>query len=414
MQNIAIIGSGISGMAAAYLLKQRNNITLYEKNAVIGGHTRTKNIRYHDKDIAVDTGFIVFNHTNYPELTALFNHLGVKTQKSDMSFGFTMDNGSFEWGAFSLDAVFAQRTNLLRPSFYKMIRDVLYFFKHAPAWLDQTREGTLQELLASLRLGNDFNQRFILPIGAAIWSCPAEKMREFPARTFVQFFKNHGLLSLTGQHQWHTVTGGSQEYIKKITAPLAGRIRVSSPVDSVWRDGGEYVVRSNGIEERYHHVVFASHADETLAMLKDATDEEKSILGAFHYQTNKAFLHCDESIMPKRRRCWASWSYCADTDRNVSVTYWMNRLQSIDKSHPLFVTLNPTRPIRHEKIFDEHLFTHPIFTREAIEAQKLMPTIQGRRNLWFCGAYQRYGFHEDGLLSAINVAKALDSEVPWH
>jgi len=413
MRNIAVIGSGISGMAAAHLLNQNHRVTLYEKNDRLGGHTRTRNVRYDGRDIAVDTGFIVFNQQNYPELTGMFRHLDVATQESDMSFGFTLHGGDFEWGAFSLNAIFAQRRNLLRPSFYAMIRDVLRFFKHAPSVLDQTQEVTLGQWLEQMKMGDNFKRNFLLPLGAAIWSCPAETILQFPARSFVQFFKNHGLLSLNGQHQWYTVSGGSQRYIDKLQWAL-GTVRMSSPVEKVWRESDAMIVQSDGAQERYDEVIFASHADETLGMLTDATHEEKEILGAFHYQQNIAYLHRDESVMPKRRRCWASWSYTADRMQNLSVTYWMNRLQSIDPDCPLFVTLNPVSPISPEKIFDVHEFSHPIFTRETMAAQQRIPEIQGKRGVWFCGAYQRYGFHEDGLLSAINVARALGARIPWH
>lgn len=401
-------------MASGYLLAPRYDVTLYEKNSVPGGHTRTRTVNYDGKNIAVDTGFIVFNHVNYPELVGLFNHLGVATQKSDMTFGFTANDGAFEWGAESLNAVFGQRSNIVKPSFYRMIGDVLHFFKYAPAWLEQEKEGTLGELLASLDTGADFNERFILPMGAAIWSCPADKIQSFPARTFVQFFKNHGLLSLSGQHQWYTVTGGAQCYVDKILAPLKDRIRQASPVERVWREQDKVMVKAGDDVSVYDHVIFASHADETLAMLSDATVDEKRILGAFQYQPNLAYLHRDESVMPKRKRCWASWSYSANGAKDVSITYWMNRLQSIDRRYPLFVTLNPDRAIAPEKIFDVHQFSHPIFTREAIEAQKHISSIQGKRNIWFCGAYQRYGFHEDGLMSAVAVAQSLGATIPWH
>ncbi len=413
MRKVAVIGSGISGMAAAYLLNATFSVTLYEKNDCLGGHARTKRVRYRDRDIDVDTGFIVFNHVNYPELTAMFRHLGVATQHSDMSFGFTQHGGDFEWGAFSLDAVFAQRGNLLRPSFYGMISDVLRFFKHAPTVLADPRDISLDAFLAQLNVGKRFKEQFLLPLGAAIWSCPADTMLQFPARSFVQFFQNHGLLSLSGQHQWYTVSGGSQCYIEKLKGAL-GEVRLSAPVQKVWREGEKIMVQSNGVQDVYDEVIFASHADETLAMLSDMTAEEKEILGAFRYQPNLAYLHRDESVMPKRKRCWASWSYTADKAQKLSVTYWMNRLQSIDRECPLFVTLNPVAPIDPEKIFDVHEYSHPIFTREAMTAQQRIPEIQGKRGIWFCGAYQRYGFHEDGLLSAIKVAQAMGARIPWH
>lgn len=415
MAKIAVIGSGISGMSASYLLCPTHDVTLFEKQPVVGGHTRTRTVRIEGREIDVDTGFIVFNRVNYPELVGLFRHLDITTQESDMTFGFTMDNGAFEWGAENLNAVFAQRSNLFKPAFYGMIRDVMKFFKHAPKCLANPADITLGELINQLSLGARFRDRFIIPMGAAIWSCPAEKMLDFPAKAFVQFFKNHGLLSFTGQHQWYTVTGGSQNYVREIIKPLRGNVHVNCAIQKVWPESGKVMLETNkGEKHSFDHVVFASHANQSLAMLADATQEEKKILGAFSYQENRAFLHSDESVMPKRRACWSSWSYCADTTNQVSVTYWMNRLQGIDTKYPLFVTLNPVQPIAKDKIHDEHLFEHPVFTREAIAAQALIPSIQGKRNIWFCGAYQRYGFHEDGLMSGIAVAKALGARVPWH
>lgn len=412
---VAVIGSGISGMASAYLLNARFDVTLFEKNPITGGHTRTKSVRFGDVEIPVDTGFIVFNPVNYPELMGLFRVLDVPRHESNMSFAFTMNNGGFEWGARNLNAVFGQRSNVLRPSFYLLIRDVLRFFRQAEAAVATQPELTLGDLLQALRLGPRFRDRFILPMGAAIWSCPAETMLAFPARTFVQFFRNHGLLSLDGQHQWYTVTGGSREYMRRILAPLDGRIRTGSPVVKVGKAGDKILLEiQDGAQQLFDHVVFASHADETLAMLKDATPEERAILGAFQYQANRAYLHSDIAVMPKRRACWASWNYSAHEGDNVAVTYWMNLLQGIDNRYPLFVTLNPDRPIDPAKVHDEHLFHHPVFTREAIAAQARIPEIQGKRNLWFCGAYQRYGFHEDGLMSAVAVAKAMGAEIPWH
>ncbi len=414
-QTVAVIGSGISGMAAAYLLAPKYDVTLYEKNAITGGHTRTKIVRFGDTEIPVDTGFIVFNHVNYPELVGLFKTLDVPTHKSDMSFAFTTHNGGFEWGARNLNALFGQRSNLFNPRFYRLIRDVLRFFKNAEAVAHANPALTLGGLLAALKTGEGFKDQFILPMGAAIWSCPAETMLLFPARTFVQFFRNHGLLSLNGQHQWYTVTGGSREYMRRILAPLEGRIKLDAAVRSVARSGDKIIVETaGGWQAVYDHVVMASHADETLGMLKDPTEVERDVLGAFQYQANHAVLHSDTAVMPTRRACWSSWNYSANQHKNVSVTYWMNLLQGIDNKYPLFVTLNPDKPIDPAKIHDEHLFHHPIFTREAIAAQSRIPEIQGKRSLWFCGAYQRYGFHEDGLQSAVAVAKAMGAVIPWH
>ncbi len=418
MTKIAVIGAGISGLSAAYLLSKSADVTVYEHNAYIGGHTRTKTIDYNGKLIAVDTGFIVMNHVNYPELTGFFQHLNVALDKSDMSFAMSIDQGRFEWCGDNLNTVFGQRRNALNPKFYVMLRDIARFFKHTDAALTLPDEVTLGEYLAQLRMSEIFTRQFILPMGAAIWSCSAHQMLAFPARTFVQFFKNHGLLSFNGHHQWHTVRGGAARYVEKIVAALPNAVRVATPVaqvqnvDTMW-----HVTTRSGEVAHYDHVIFASHADETLAMLADATQQERAVLGAFEFQKNAVILHKDTTQMPRRTRCWASWNYLSaqNADRNtVAVTYWMNRLQNIDRALPLFVTLNPITPIDPTTIFDQHEFMHPIFTANAIAAQKLLPTIQGLRGAWFCGAYWRNGFHEDGIFSGVNVAKALGAHVPWH
>ncbi len=417
MATIAIIGSGISGMGSAHLLHPHHNITLYEKNAVIGGHTRTRTVTYADRDIAVDTGFIVFNKRNYPNLTPLFEQLSVPIQESNMTFAATIDNGALEWCARDLNGVFGQRSNLLRPSFYRLIRQVARFNRGAAAAVKATPTMTLGELISHLKLSQQFLNHYILPMGGAIWSAPPSKILEFPAATFVRFFENHGLLATSGQPQWYTVTGGSQEYVKRIVAPFANHIRTDCAVTRVTREGGAIQVSdTRGETLTYDHVIFASHANETLAMLADATPDESSVLSAFTYQKNRAFLHKDVRVMPKRKRCWASWVYMANnagSEANISVTYWMNLLQSIDNRYPLFVTLNPTLDIAPEHIFDVHDFEHPIFTREAIAAQARIPDLQGKQNTWFAGAYHRYGFHEDGLLSAVNVANSLGVRAPW-
>jgi uncharacterized protein len=418
MYSIAIIGSGISGMGTAHLLHPKHAITLYEKNAVTGGHTRTKLVDYDGVSIPVDTGFIVYNERNYPNLVGLFKQLNVPTHKSDMTFAATVDGGKFEWCARDVNGVFGQRRNILNPHFYRMLRDVMRFNKRARAMVDAKPELTLGGLVAALKLGSGFMKNYLLPMGGAIWSCSPTTMLAFPARTFIQFFENHGLMAFTGQPQWYTVTGGSREYMARLIAPFADRIRTHCAAVSVRRTAeGVFVRDSRGEELRYDRVVFASHADETLAMLSDATPTEREILGAFQYQTNEAYLHRDVSVMPTRKRCWASWVYHANNagdEPAISVTYWMNLLQGIDDSKPLFVTLNPYLPIAPELVFDQHTFTHPVFTRESIAAQARLPEIQGQNNSWFAGAYTRYGFHEDGLLSAVNVAKSMGEVIPWH
>jgi len=417
MATIAIIGSGISGMGSAHLLHPHHTITLYEKNAIIGGHTRTRTIKYNNREIAVDTGFIVFNKRNYPNLTPLFEQLGVPVQESNMTFAATLDNGTLEWCARDLNGVFGQRRNLLRPSFYKLMAHVARFNREAKHTVASNPTMTLGELIAQLKLSQQFLNYYILPMGGAIWSAPPSKILGFPAATFIRFFENHGLLATSGQPQWYTVTGGSQQYVKRIIAPFSDCIRTNCGVTRVTRANGQVQVSdTRGETLIYDEVIFASHADETLAMLADATDAERSILGAFTYQNNHAVLHRDVRVMPQRKRCWASWVYMANnagSEANISVTYWMNLLQSIDTNYPLFVTLNPIIDIKPEYIFDEHDFTHPVFTSEAIAAQARIPELQGQQNSWFAGAYQRYGFHEDGLWSAVNVANGLGVRAPW-
>lgn len=416
--NIAIIGSGISGMSAAYILNQKYNITLYEKEHRIGGHSRTVEIDYNGKKIAVDTGFIVFNYRNYPHLSALFKLLEVEVQKSNMSFGVTIDNGAIEYSAENLSSLFGQRRNLLRPQFYKMLFDINKFSKQAKSSIQADETISLGQLLTKLNLGNWFKNYFILPMASAIWSCPINKILEFPAKTFVTFFDNHGLLTVSDQPQWYTVKGGSQNYVKKLTASFNDKILYNSKVISVTRnDGKVQITDQNNNTKTYDKAIFACHADETVEMIKDLTNEEKSVLQNFKYQENVAYLHNDLSIMPKRKKCYASWIYKAkssETSPMVDISYWMNHLQNIDKNYPIFVTLNPLEKPQDNKIFDRHIFHHPIFDQKAIDAQALIPSIQGIKNSYYCGAYTRYGFHEDGILSAVNIAKILEVEIPWN
>jgi predicted NAD/FAD-binding protein len=417
MATIAIIGTGISGMSAAALLHKSNAITVYEKSPEIGGHTRTRTIQYNDKTISVDTGFIVFNHRNYPNLTAMFRHYGVPVQKSDMTFGITIDNGNIEWGARNLNAVFGQRRNLFRPKFIRFLLDILRFNKLAYDTAEANPGLTMRGLLDILKLSDWFRDYYILPMGGAIWSCSLEDTLNFPAQTFTHFFKAHGLLSITHQPQWYSVTGGSQHYVSRLTGPFKDRIHTNCGVTAVTRRNGKIrVTDSTGATLEYDDVIFACHADQALAILQDATPEEREILGAFRYSTNKAILHNDVTIMPKRKLCWSSWIYHSEKDSpkgTIPITYWMNLLQGIDANYPLFVTLNPHRPIAPEHIFDEHIFEHPIYSPESVAAQARIPELQGKQNTWFCGAHLRNGFHEDGIASAVSVAKSLGATIPW-
>jgi len=428
---IAVIGSGISGLSAAYLLSQHHDVTLFEKNDYLGGHTRTVIARpAPGVEIPVDTGFIVFNYRNYPLLAQLFAELDVPVHKSDMSFGLTADDGWFEYGTPKPWNVFAQKRNLLRPTFWRLMNDVLRFFREAPAYMAggaKHRPGlSLGECLDDMQLGDWFRQYFILPMGAAIWSCPTSTMLAFPADSFLRFFHNHGLLSVRGQPQWHTVTGGAREYVQRLTTrftdTFGGKI-VRHGVNRVERgDAGVFITADNGARYAADHVVLACHADQALALIENPTDTERDVLSAFRFEKNRTYLHGDTSFMPKRRGAWSSWTYllekraAADAHEapHITMSYWMNRLQSLDRRYPLIETLNPSRAPDPALVYDSFDFEHPIFDQAAVSAQDRIPDIQGTRRTWYCGAWQRNGFHEDGLWSAVCVAAALDAEPAWH
>jgi predicted NAD/FAD-binding protein len=422
MAKIAIVGTGIAGLGSAYLLNPDHEITVYEKTARIGGHSRTVTVDYDGRAIPVDTGFIVFNRPNYPNLSAMFSHLGVPSHASDMSFAASIRDGWLEWGARDLDSVVGQRRNLLRPKFGLLVRDVMIFNTQAQAMVERHPELSLDGLIRKLDLGEWFRRYYLLPMSGAIWSCPPCEMMNFPARTLVRFFANHHLLSLSGQPLWRTVTGGAQEYVRRLTASFSHRIRINCAAVAVTRpgagpDAGKVLIKdATGSLESYDQVVMASHADETLALLKDADSTERAALGCFRYQKNRAVLHRDDSLMPRRRRCWASWVYTSDGEflhPKITVTYWMNLLQGIDQRHPLFVSLNPKREIPEHLIFDQAEFDHPVFDQAALAAQSRIAARQGCRNTWFAGAHLGHGFHEDGLASAVRVAGALGSAIPW-
>lgn len=417
MANIAIIGSGIAGLSAAYLLQARHHVTLYEKEPRLGGHSRTITVKHGDRIIPVDTGFIVYNERNYPNLTALFARLGVTVKNSDMTYAFTMRDGWLEWGAKDLNAIIGQRRNLLRPWFFALFREVMRFNGEVMSRAASEPTISLGDLIDRMGHSERFKRYYLLPMAGAIWSCPPQQMLQFPARLFATFFHNHSLLTMGGQPQWLTVDGGSQQYVQKLSAALRTRPRVGCGAARVERTvNGVCIVDTNGERARYDHVVFACHTDQTLGLLADASDAERSALAAIRYQENRAILHKDPRFMPKRRRVWASWNYHSSGEGDeaaVTLTYWMNRLQSIDERYPLFVTLNPAEPVAAEDIFDETLFHHPIFDNAAIEAQSRLSEMQGNRNTWFCGAYMRHGFHEDGLISAMAVAEGLGARAPW-
>jgi uncharacterized protein len=417
-KKIAIIGTGISGLGAAYLLNPYHHITVYEKNGYVGGHSRTVEVKTEDGVVPVDTGFIVFNYRNYPLLTGLFAHLNVPVSKSDMSFGVSINNGWMEYGTRRLTSVFSQKRNLLRADFWRMVFDILRFNKQATSYLERDPGITLGQCLEQLGVGGWFREYYLLAMGGAIWSTPLREMHQFPASTFIRFFENHGLLSVSDQPQWYTVTGGSREYVTRLSAHFQSRIRTDCGVQKVRREAqGVRVIDSRGNEATYDEVVFACHADQALAMIENPSENERRVLGAFSYQPNRAVLHSDTSFMPKRKNAWASWVYLSekkhDENPQMSLSYWMNNLQPLATRTPLIVTLNPSREPDPARLYNDHWFTHPLFDEAAIRAQSEIPVIQGKDRLWFCGAYQRYGFHEDGLGSAVAMAKAMGIEKSW-
>ena len=423
---IAVIGTGIAGNAAAWTLSKRYPVTVYERESRPGGHSHTVNVDYDGTQIAVDIGFIVYNELNYPDLTALFDHLEVRTRQSHMSFAVSADGGRFEWkgggGSWrqTLAGLFAQPRNLFSPTYLWMLRDILTFNR-------QSVEDYAADRLAGITLGDYFRRTkfssrllpdYLAPMGAAIWSTPARDMLDFPAENFVAFFSNHCLL----QHHrpvWRTVEGGSRNYVEKLTAAFRDRIRLGCTVTSVQRKARGVVVNdSQGGSETYDHVVIAAHSDQALKMLSDADDRERSILGAIAYSPNRIYLHRDVRLMPRRRRVWASWNFLRWQRRetalnDVAVTYWMNELQGIDQEKPLFVSLNPPFEPDPKLTFGQYLCEHPQYNAAAFAAQKRLDDIQGRRHTWFCGAWTGYGFHEDGIRSGLTVAEALGAMVPW-
>jgi len=411
-RRIAVIGGGISGMAAAHLLADRNSVVLFEAEPRLGGHARTV-IAGKRKDQPVDTGFIVFNRVNYPHLVRLFEKLDVPVTESTMSFGASIRGGAVEYGLASVDTIFAQRRNAFNPRFLRMLSDILHFNRNAEAVANDPAM-TIGELLSRLGTGSYFRDHYITPFSGAIWSTPTAGILDFPAQALVRFFRNHALMDYEGQHQWYTVKGGSIEYVRRLQAAMAAQgvdIRTATPIASVRREAGSVFVRAQGSEpELFDDVVFATHSDITLGLLADGTPEETSALAAIRYQPNEAILHADASLMPKSRKVWSSWSYVepkSGPGDRIDLTYWMNSLQPIPQDDPLFVTLNSSRPIRDELIHDVNTFHHPVFDVAAFAAQDRLRAMNGSRNTWFCGAWMKNGFHEDGFASAVDVVQAM-------
>jgi predicted NAD/FAD-binding protein len=411
-RKIAVIGAGISGMGAAHMLAETHHVTLFEAEPRLGGHARTI-VAGKNGDQPVDTGFIVFNYANYPHMAALFDRLDVPVTKSNMSFGASLKGGQLEYALTSLSALFAQKRNLVNPKFIGMVRDILKFNAQALI-IAQDRSLTTGQFLEKLGTGDWFRDYYLLPLSGAIWSTPVEQIMEFPAHAMIQFFENHALLNTTGQHQWYTVQGGSVEYVRRLGDAMRAQgvtFRLGTPVETVRRPhlGAEIKVKG-GEWESFDEVIFATHSDDSLRLLADPTPDEKANLGAIAYQPNDIVLHADPAVMPQRKVVWSSWNYTEIMGKQsdkIDLTYWMNSLQPIPKDDPHFVTLNSTRPIREDLIYDQVTLRHPVYDLAALAAQDRVRLSNGTRNTWFCGAWMRHGFHEDGLASAVDVVEAL-------
>jgi len=418
-QRIAVVGAGISGLSSAWLLSQKHDVTLYEAGTYLGGHTHTVDVTLDGMTHPVDTGFLVFNTATYPHLTALFAHLGVSSVETEMSFAVSLEHPDLEWSGSSLATVFGQKRNLLRPNFWRMLADILRFNRESVTWLAAHPEdqGTLRDFLSAGRYSRPFAEWYLLPMGAAIWSCPAGQMLDYPLATFVRFCRNHGLLQILDRPLWRTVRGGAREYVEKLALQLDD-IRLSTPVLGVLRDDDGVLVMTNGAVEHYDQVVLACHSDQALSLLGNAaTSQERRLLGAIRYEANRAVLHTDTALLPRDPTLWSAWNYSSSNDalnqNPVSVSYLINRLQPLPFKTPVMVSLNPQREPAAEKIIAEFDYAHPLFDALAIDAQRQLAALSGQRGVWFCGAWNGYGFHEDGLKSGLKVANAMGCQAPW-
>lgn len=419
---IAVVGSGIAGLSSAWLLSQAHDVTLYESATRLGGHANTVDVpQTSGASVAVDTGFIVYNEATYPNFKALMAHLGVATKATEMSFAVSLDEGRLEYSGTSLSGLFAQRRNLLSPRFWSMLSDLRRFYSQATqdALAQSASSQSLGDYLDAGRYGVPFREDHLLPMAAAIWSAPCNEILAYPAAAFIRFHHNHGLLKLTKRPVWRTVEGGSRSYVEKLRAAFSGEVWAGNAVRSVARTADGVVLEmSEGARRSFDHVVIAAHADQALAMLSDPSAEERALLGAFRYSRNRAILHSDETLMPRRRSAWASWNHLGDRtapDAPCAVTYWMNRLQGLETEKPLFVTLNPPRDLAPETVLRDEMYEHPIFDGPALAAQERLWSLQGGRNTWFCGAHFGSGFHEDGLQAGLAVAEDLGGvRRPWN
>jgi predicted NAD/FAD-binding protein len=422
-QRIAVVGSGIAGLSAAWLLSRRHEVTVFEANDYLGGHTHSVDVTLDGVSHPVDTGFLVFNHRTYPNLTAMFSHLGVDTAPSDMSFGVSIGQGQIEWAGSSLASVFAQPANLARPAFWGMLADIARFNREATrlaavASQDTAAATPLGEFLERGGYGHAFRDWYLLPMAGAIWSCPTQTMLGYPVSNFARFCHNHGLLQVANRPQWHTVRGSAREYVRRMS-PAIRSIRLQTAVRSIRAEGGTVSVHTRDGTESFDQAILACHSDQALALLgAGASEAERRVLGGVSYQNNRAVLHFDTALLPRRRAVWSAWNYIADSAgaagaAPVGVSYLINRLQPLPFTQPVIVTLNPPRAADARKVIAEFEYEHPVFDCAAVAAQHALPAIQGQRGLWFCGAWAGYGFHEDGLKAGLAVANALGEFAPW-
>tara|TARA_Y100000588_G_C14211558_1_gene906906 strand:- start:425 stop:1765 length:1341 start_codon:yes stop_codon:yes gene_type:complete len=416
--NIAIVGTGISGLAAAWLLNQKHNVTIFEKNEYIGGHSHTVCAHDGTNKLSIDTGFIVYNEANYPNLTALFKHLNVPTTESSMSFAASLEDGSFEYSGTDLNSLLGQRANLFRPRFWRMIAGIARFYSDAPRFFENESNLslTLSQFLEKRNYDPSFVRDHLLPMGAAIWSTTTQEISEYPASSFIRFFQSHGLLNLTNRPKWRTVLGGSAEYVRRMTDTFFDKIFLDHVLSIHRTDSGVKLITSKGENYRFDHVVLATHADEALALLVDPCDFEVKVLSPWRYTKNEVVLHNEPSLMPKERRTWSSWNFVSTRhqEQGLCVTYWMNKLQRLNTTKQFFITLNPFLNISPDKIVSRHEYTHPYFNEDTLKTQKNLWAIQGIKRTWYCGSYFGFGFHEDGLQSALAVAEQLgEVRRPW-
>jgi predicted NAD/FAD-binding protein len=409
---VAVIGSGIAGLASAHCLQRRHEVTLYERDARVGGHTNTVRVA---GGVAVDTGWIVYNARNYPNLVALLDELGVETRPTSMSFGVSLGDGDYEWkGSDNLLSVFAQPSNLLRPAHWRLIAGILRLNRECRARLREGRlpQGSLGEFLDAEGFGAELRSRYLLPMAGLIWSCSPRQAALYPAADFMRFFEAHGLFTALDQPTWRTVVGGSDAYVRRLLAAFRGDLRRSQPVRALRRDAGGVQVATAAGEERYDRVVCATHADQALALLADASPLEARVLGGIPYTGSRCVLHTDESFLPRRRAAWACWNYLHPRDEvhdgRICGSYWMNRLQGLPGPVNYIVTLNPPRPVAAGKVLYETAYLHPLYTAASVDTHALLPLVQNRRGIAWAGAWCGYGFHEDGLKAGLRAAQALD------